>query len=309
MLVMFFLISSICINASNRFDLKVENLARPYKKAGDFVFNYNISEVIDGESISVLYGFSQYNFKKLDQSLQQATKLIRSRRLMPYQVSNLKILINKLEKIKSFIIDYEGLITYYEIASTYHEIDMNDDNIVDYLLQKSLQLGLPSMKGRGLYKFVKRIDLDQRRLCALLEYGTTNHDVVIKIQELQQKIQKLRIKIICSSQYATQIGKTRFLKAFGILLFPFVWGCYCAIQFMYIYNQIQIATSFVGLLLLIILLPVLIIYYLMIASVGFLISVPVIIIPTIVATTIHDCKQAAQYNIPKERSSVFSLAL
>jgi len=215
--------SSVFIDASHVYERKIAKLARPYEQAVEFIMNMDQKLPIDDFTIFQFFAQSSLSTRKNQRIFRQRLKTIKF--LANHQIASedldneINFLIENLDKVQSFITEHADVhYAYYDILGYYHYVNELEYDIVAVLMETSTQLGLPSMHDRGLYKFVKKIDLDLRRLNFLFINNILPDQMVLKIKELQNKLFILKNNIIHSFDYKEQLTKTRWFKALGIII-------------------------------------------------------------------------------------------
>ncbi len=283
-----------CLFGIDRQNSRIEKLAQPYQQAMQFVASLDSVSHVNDHDIFIF--FNKYGFYKK----QDITKLHRTVRILKNMMAVKKlsqeaqakaaVFVYDLEKVASFVADYaptyQGLITYYEIAAYYYYIDEQHAHVVDFLLEQSEKIGLPNMHKRGLYKFVKKIDLDLRRLTALFAQEIISDDLVVKMNQTKTKLLILKSKVVMSSQYKYQLSKTRWLKAFGIILLPISIGLTCGLIAVIYGSHVLTTNVFIGTVS-------------SVAMLGFL--------GAVIGITAQELEESTKYNIPVHSTSLFSL--
>ena len=227
LLFFFTFISASSLVATGRIEKRIAKLVRPYKNAIDFVLSLDSIGHANDHDIFIFFNNNQLHkkkdIKKLSRTLNSVKKMQDLKKLSRYNSSELKSLICNLEKVEVFVkqhaSSYYALKVYNEVMEFYKPVDSKIDSVVNLIMSQSKSLGFSSMQGRGLYKFVKKIDLDLRRIAALFVQNTLSDDLVVKINALKTKLVLLKSKITMSSIYKSQLNKTRWLKAIGIMMY------------------------------------------------------------------------------------------
>lgn len=274
---------------TDRLYKRIEKLIFPYEKVIDFFDCLDSSGNIHDQDVYSFFTTSNLYQKKEIRKFHRILRIIKhvtySKKSLYKHRKELELLINKLEKIQKFVVDYAttyyALITYYEIVSSYYYIDEDDEAVVNVIMQGFDKLGLQSMRGRGLYKFVKKIELDLRRLQALFFQNMISDELIVKINKIKTKLVIFKGKIIESSEYKKQLMKTRLLKAIGVSILFFA----IIVPINIVLNEmLPVASSFVHPLI--------------------FRSSPVPIIGTVI--TIQEMNESTKYNIPVHSTSLFS---
>ena len=291
------LVFSVLVEASSKFEQKIERLARPYDKAAEFLADVNPS-LKCSETVAVKF-FDQFGLykkndkKKFERSLKSLKKLATKKNLQRDERYFIENKIAQLDKIQKFIVDYAATyyprMVYNEIAGQYNYIDEQSDIVVDLIIDKPWLLNIATAKDRGLYHFVKKIDLDQRRLTFLLTQTRVKDDLAVEIHQLIAKLTILKDIIVESPEYKKQLSKTRWLKACGIVFVPMLF--------------------FIPTILL----------YAAVAPITMALTIPTMIVFApltglvqasfwaALVTTVQDIKEVRKYEIPVHARSVFSL--
>ena len=203
---------------------KIERLIQPYEGAIEFVMNLDPAHQINDHDVFIFFSkhdlFQKKDIQKFNSVVRTIKKLTYSKKSLLAHRGQLEVLIVRLEKVQDFITKYASmhyaLINYYDIAARYFYIDEHHESVVDLIVRQSEKLGLPSMeKGRGLYKFAKKIDKDIHQLAVLFLQTNPSDDLVVKMNQLKTKLVVLKSKIVENSMYRSQLSKTRWLKAIG----------------------------------------------------------------------------------------------
>jgi hypothetical protein len=239
-----FLFSLSLISASfafgfDRLERRIEKLVQPYQAAMDFVVGLDPARVVNDHDVFMFFNknglYKKQDVRKFERTVRIVKNLMRSKKLLPEVHTKIAGILYELETVGNFVTayasTYAALITYYEIAAYYYYVDEQHPQVVDFLMEQSEKIGLPKMHKRNLYKLVKKINLDLRRLTALFTKPTTSDDLVVKMNQTKVKLLTLKSKIIVSAQYKEQLSKTRWLKAFGVIVAPaillgMVYGSY-----------------------------------------------------------------------------------
>ncbi len=272
---------------ADRLDRKIEKIAKPYQPAIAFLANLDNAAAVQDHDIFVFFNNFGLHTKNDVRKLQSAMKILKrfaasSKASHDTQIK-LNVLLHDLQGVAQFArqyaANYQSLVAYYEISAYYFYIDEQHPAIVSMLMQQHEQLGLPSMHKRGLYKFVKKIDLDLRRLTSLFTKNTTSDELVVKLNQLKRKLITLQSSIHASAEFKAQQSKTRWLKFFGVFVVPVV-----------LFSPLIVAAS-LG------------------AVAGPLyIFVPAVILYPFVSFSmaIHELKESSKYDIPVHSTSLFS---
>ncbi len=220
-----FIMTSFCCTAKS--DLrKIERLVHPYENAIEFVTNLDLTCRVNDTDISMFFSennlYQKKDIKKFNDIIRRVKNLTYNKKSLVSYRDKLENLIDNLEKVQTFITDYATmnyvLINYNEIASRYFYIDEQHKNVIGLTIRQSEKLGWPNMeKGRGLYKFVKKIDLDLRHLTKLFVQCDLSDDIIIKMNHMKTKLTILKSKIVASDIYKSQLRTTRLLKTFGVI--------------------------------------------------------------------------------------------
>jgi len=223
-LLVFALILPVFVDASYKAEKKIDKLARPYEKAVESLATLQTRAQLDDYTIYQYFTESglltKKDQRKFDRSLKMIKTLVKINTFSLSQKNKISFLIDNLDRVYNFIIEHASThYAYYDIAGYYHYVDEQQSDLAEVLMEKSTQLMLPSMHGRGLYKFVKKIDLDLRRLNALFINNNLSDAEILKINQLKNKLLTLKSNLTDSFEYERQLRKTRWLKAVGV----FVW--------------------------------------------------------------------------------------
>jgi len=281
------LVSSSFMFGSSKVEHKIQKLAQPYENAVNFIVTLDSARTVNDHDIFQFFNqcglYSRKDVRVFKRSLSKIKKLTYKNKALQGKRDQFVVLINNLQKINNFIVEhsstYYALCTHYEISAFYHYIDAESASVVNSIIQSPSKIGLSSMQGRGLYKLVKKIDLDIRRLTALFVQNIVSDDAIIKINQTKKKLVTLKSKIMVSKTYKSQLTKTRLLKAIGVfiplclLVFPFylaVVGCEVVISEIALYAILS----------------------------GFGI--------TMIAITVQEMQESVKYNIPVHSNSLFS---
>jgi hypothetical protein len=289
------LVLTPCIMIADRLERRIDKLVKPYQGALDFITALDPVHQVNDHDVFVFFNQNQMHKKQDLRNLKSTVRIIKriacTKKSLPQTQSKIAVLLHDLGRVIDFIENYAttyaGLITYYEITACYYYIDEQHADVVNLLMNQSDKLGLPSMQKRGLYKFVKKIDLDVRRLTALFTRNIISDDLVVKMNQTKTKLLTLKSKIIVSKDYKVQHSKTRWLKTFGVLIVPvFVFGvAYGAAIFWAMLSGTQVC------------------------EVGTIVTP--ILYPTLFVTTLgitaQELRQSSKYNIPVHSTSLFSL--
>ncbi|MBP6869376.1 hypothetical protein KBC04_00615 [Candidatus Babeliales bacterium] len=227
--------------AKDHAEKQIEKLVTPYEPAIEFILSLDPSRKVNDHDIFLFFNkyglFQKKDIKKFKSSLSIVKRLTYKKKTLLKYRHHLENLIDNLEKVQNFITahstTYYALLTYYEISAFYYYIDEQHADVVGLMTSQSNKLGLPTMQGRGLYKFVKKIDLDLRRLTALFVQNNLSDDFIVKINNLKTKLVTLKNKIIITSVYKSQLRKTRLLKACGVITlisFTVAYAAYFAVS-------------------------------------------------------------------------------
>jgi hypothetical protein len=286
------LLSTFFIASIDRLEKRIDKIAKPYQAAIDFIVNLDPARPVNDHDVFMFFSKNGLYDKKDVRTLKSRCKIIKrlaqSKKTSPEVQAKIAVLLHDLGRVVQFVQDYAvtyaALITYYEITAHYYYIDEQHEQVVDLLMEQSEKLGLPSMQKRGLYKFVKKIDFDLRRLTALFTQDIISDDLVVKMNQIKRKLGILKSKIIVSKDYKVQHSKTRWLKAFGVLvlLTP------CGLLGLFVATC---GTSFLGGPIVVLAFP---------AIVG-----PFVI--TYVGITAQELRESTKYSIPVHSTSLFSL--
>lgn len=286
------LLLTSCIMSVDRLERRIDKLVKPYQRALDFIVALDPVHQVNDHDVFVFFNqnklYKKQDLRKLKSTMRIIKRITCTKKSLPQNQAKIAVLLHDLGRVVDFIENYAttyaGLITYYEITAHYYYIDEQHEQVVDLLMEQSEKLGLPTMKKRGLYKFVKKIDLDLRRLTALFTQEIISDDLVVKMNQIKRKLGILKSKIIVSSDYKAQLSKTRWLKAFGVLvlLTP------CGLLGLFVATC---GTSFLGGPIVVSAFP---------AIVG-----PFVI--TYVGITAQELRESTKYSIPVHSTSLFSL--
>lgn len=291
-LLIFTLISASLSFAVTRTEKRIARLVKPYEKVIEFVSDLDsIQQVNDHDVFVFFYKYGLYHKKdvtKFKRVVRVVKKMASTRKHLYDNDLELDILIDNLEKIQKFIVDYAAtyyaLITYHEIAAYYYYIDEQHQAVVGLITEQSEKLGLPSMQGRGLYKFVKKIDLDQRRLAALFAQNIISDELMIKVNQIKTKLIVLKRKIAMNPLYKSQLSKTRWFKACAVLILPFFVMLPLAS-----YGTVFLGSSSAA-------------YFFKVQGIGYL----TLYGAGSLIVTIKELKESSQYDIPVHSTSLFS---
>lgn len=278
------------IDAINSAEKRIVRLLQPYDEAVDFIINLDPLRQVNDHDVFVFFNkhglYQKKDVRRFNSTFRVVKKLIYTKKSLYKNREKLELLIDNLEKVKNFIVDhaatYYALITYYEIAASYYYIDEQHDAVVNLIVQQSDKLGLPRMQGRGLYKFVKKIDLDLRRLTALFAQNTVSDDLILKMNAIKTKLVILKAKIVENPIYKSQLSKTRWLKAFGLLL-SLIPICIAA-GFFNAMLPGSLASSYL---------------------LALICAIPILFL-TQAVVTMHELYESSRYNIPVHSNSLFS---
>lgn len=226
LLLIFACVMSSLSVVANHDKHRIERLVEPYEQAINFIMNVDNTCQVKDHDIFMFFNttnlYEKKDVRKFNRVVHMVKKLTYTKKSLLESRNELELLIDNLEKVQKFIVDYAAthyaLITYYEIAASYYYIDEHHADVTNLIMQQSEKFGLPSMQGRGLYKFVKKIDLNLRRLTALFAQNIISDEVAVKANQIKTKLITLKSKIVENSQYKVQRSKTRWLKAFGIIV-------------------------------------------------------------------------------------------
>jgi|GEM_PF-1034360 len=284
------LFSSVAICSLRQSEKKIEKLSRDYENTFELAMNLESQSSIDDYAIFKFFheaGLSTVKARnKINKSLQSMKVLYENGNFSFNQRNKLSFLLDNLYKVQNLIVQYAtNDYAYYDIAAYYHYVDENQPDVVVVLMEISTQLMLPSMHGRGLYHFIKKINLDLRRLNALFVSNALSHDMTLKVNQLKNKLLLLREHIIESLEYQEQAKQTRWLKAVGLLI-PVVAAL--TIVLMICITPSYVASIAVGIMFVSIL-------------VGLTVIFPVI------GITIKELRESNKYQIPVHTDSCFSL--
>lgn len=294
-LLILIIISSVFINAKESFELKIKKITFDYARAAELIENQTLTTDIENNNVFISNFFNETGLyskraiKKFTQSLNSIKKLATKKNIPQEQIIFVNTSILRLEKIQQFIAKHAN--TYYaekiynEIEEIYHCIDEQDENILD---QPKL-LDISTQKNRSLYHFVKKINLDIRRLHALLALENIADKTIIKLNNLLTKTSILQERFVETSIYKQQLRRTRWLKACGIVFVPMIF----IFPIVALYAIIAPITMMATVPALIFGAPVLgLVYASLIVS---------------IVTTVQDIKEAREFEIPVEARSIFSL--
>ena len=212
----------VFVAASYKAEKRIDKLARPYETAVESLAALQTISQLDDYTIYKYFTESGLSTKKdqrkFDRSLKMIKALARINTFSFSQKNKISFLIDNLDRVHNFIIEHASThYAYYDIAGYYHYVDEQQSDLAEILMETSTQLMLPSMHGRGLYKFVKKIDLDLRRLNALFINNNLSDAEILKINQLKNKLLTLKNDLTDSFEYQRQLSKTRWLKAAGVL--------------------------------------------------------------------------------------------
>ncbi len=287
------LVSTFGMFSTDRLERKMNRMIEPYQGAIAFIDNVDPSRAVNDHDIFIFFNrnglYKKKDIKKLHTTIRIMKSLLRAKKIAPDVKNKITVQLCNLIKITEFVklyaSTYAALITYYEISAYYYYIDEQHGSVIDLLMEQSEKLGLPTMKKRGLYAFVKKINLDLRRLQALFTQEIISDDLVIKMNQVKRKLLVLKNKIIISAEYKAQHTKTRWLKAVGVLLPLILSTSLFIVGLLPIWSSQVVAYKifpdyFLG-------------EFLCYPFVGLGIS-------------IHELKEASKYNIPVHSTSLFS---
>lgn len=278
--------------ASYKVESKIDKLGQPYEIAVESLATLQTRAQLDDYTIYKYFTdsglSSKKDRKKFDRSLEKIKELAKNNNLSVDQKNKINFLIDNLDKVQNFVVEYATTdYAYYDIAAYYHYVNEQEANLIDILMETSTQLTLPSMHGRGLYKFVKKIDLDLRRLNALFVNNRLSDSIVFKIKQLKNKLLIIKDVVEGSYEYQQQVTKTRWLKA-SVLLIPIVM--FIAV---FITAIISPADGIVAV-------AVFVVYFIPLLLGSFIISV--------IGINIRDVYEARKYDIPVRGTSIFSFS-
>ena len=287
------LFSTFVMFSTDRLERKMNRLIEPYQGAIAFIDDMDQSRAVNDHDVFIFFNrhglYKKRDIKKLHTTIRIMKSLLRAKKIAPDVKNKITVQLCNLIKIIEFInvyaSTYAALITYYEISAYYYYIDEQHGSVIDLLMEQSEKLGLPTMKKRGLYAFVKKINLDLRRLQSLFTQEIISDDLVVKMNQVKRKLLVLKNKIIISSEYKAQHSKTRWLKAVGVLLPVILFGALFISGIIPIWSSQAVAYKFFP--------DYFIAELLCYPFVGLGIS-------------IHEFKEASKYNIPVHSSSLFS---
>ena len=266
---------------------RIEKLAQPYEQAIEFIVKLDTVRQIQEHDIFLFFNTNDLherkNIRKLNRAVSHVKKLVYSKKSSLENMQEVEHLVNNLEKVQKFVVEYAStyyaLVVCHEITAFYYYIDEQNQFVASIIANQSEKLGLPSMKGRGLYKFVKKIDLDLRRLTALFAQNIMTDNLALKANQIKTKLVVLRSKIVESSEYKTQVLKTRFLKALGVMT-PFIAVITGAVLSNCVFSSF--------------------------AALELCITLPLILGASAIVTG-KEMRESTKYNIPVHSTSVFSL--
>ena len=215
---------SLFCSAGNRLDKRAARLVKPYEAAMDYVTLHQDESMTD----NVVFDFFQETNLCKNSDIKQIRSVISKMYHIQKKETSLekkeKIaeIIEKLEKVTKFIVEsvttYYAFIVYRDIAESYERIDVTQD---DVLLQVNAVLALRGksvFKGRSLYQFVKQIHIDSTRLKELFGQVVVSDTLVLQINALKVKLDRLKAKVIVTAEYRSQQRKTRLFKSIGVIL-------------------------------------------------------------------------------------------
>ncbi len=220
----FFSFLSLGLAAQSRLDKRVHRLVKPYDKVLEYLADVQEQDVAD----QMLFEFSQKTQLYQKSDIKQIGKVISKMCALQKKYKSLEkqeevaLLVQKLEKAQKYIVEsattYYAYIVYRDINQYYETINvMGADIILQINACLALQ-GKSVFKGRSLYQYVQKINIDSTRLHALFGHVTVSDDLVLQINALKIKLDKLKAKIITTAEYRSQRRKTKLLKAFGLVL-------------------------------------------------------------------------------------------
>ncbi len=221
-ILLFSMVSASFLIGTSRLEKRITRLIKPYEKAIEFVINLDPARPINDHDTFMFFNknglYQKKDVRKFNSVVRTVKRLTYAKKFSSENRGQLELLIAHLEKVQNFIVQqattYYALITYYEIAAFYYYIDEQHADVVNLIIQQSEKLGEPNMQqGRRLYKFVKKIDLDLRRLTALFAQNLVSDDLVVKMNGIKTKLLILKSKIVVSNLYKAQLSKTRWLEA------------------------------------------------------------------------------------------------
>ena len=281
----------------DRLESRIEKIVYPYQEAMNFVLSLDPARAVNDHDVFMFFNkhglYKKQDIRRLQRTVRIVKKLIQSKKSLPEVQAKITVLLYDLEKVTKFVAayatTYATLITYYEIAAYYYYIDEQHAHVVDFLMEQSEKIGLPKMHKRGLYKFVKKIDLDLRRLTGLFTKEIISDDLVVKMNQTKSKLLTLKNKIVINAEYKQQLSKTRLLKAFGIIIAPaillgMVYGSY-------IFWICLSGTGYFGA---------------NEAMIGAVATLSTLIFTVSLGITIQQLRESSKYNIPVHSTSLFS---
>jgi len=292
LLLVFAILLPVFACASYKVESKIDKLARPYEKAVESLASLDTKAQLDDYTIYQYFtesGLSTHkDRKKFHRSLEKIKVLAKNNNFSAEQANKIDFLIDNLNKVQNFVVEYATTdYAYYDIAAYYHYVSEQEANLIDILIETSTQLMLPSMHGRGLYKFVKKIDLDLRRLNALFVNKRLSDSIIFKMKQLKNKLLIIKDAVEGSYEYQQQVTKTRWLKA-SVLLIPIVM--FIAV---FITAIISPANGIVAV-------AAYVVYFIPLLLGSFIISV--------IGINIRDVYEARKYDIPVRGTSIFSFS-
>lgn len=202
-------------------------------------------------------------------------------------IEKVQQLIKLLDFIQIYQPMYAALQLYHELSTLYFHVDENDPMISSAIINNPKLVGLKNVHNRGLYKLIKKIDLDLRRISAVYNQNIVIDTIIMKLNQIKTKILTMRNAITSTELYKKQIQQTRILKALGVILpigilltaswifaLPSVWTMQTA--------GYNFASSY-------------------------LLATPLICYPFVaMGITIHELRESSKYNIPVHSRSLFS---
>ncbi|MDP3788611.1 MAG: hypothetical protein Q8Q60_04850 [Candidatus Chromulinivorax sp.] len=226
-LTIFACLMTFLVGAKSHDLYRIEKMVQPYEDAMAFITNVDSTKQVQDHDVYVFFNnndlYEKKDVNKFNRVLRSVKKLTYAKKSLRDHRDRLELLIDSLEKVQKFIADHASthyaLIKYYEIAASYYYIDEQHSAVTDIIIQQSAKLGLQDMqRGRGLYKFVKKINRDIHSLAVLFYQNNLSDELMIKMNQLKTKLVTLKSKMVTHQLYASQLSTTRWLKAFGSIV-------------------------------------------------------------------------------------------
>jgi|GEM_PF-1872878 len=292
---------SCIINAKNNEQWSISDLIAPHRETIDFVTSLDLTQFVKDQDVFRFFNsnglYQKKDIKNFKRSLQDAQRLISKQNGLKTEKNNLQVLQEFVENHAS---RYYVLLKYYEIANFYHAIDESNQEIINLTLSQLEISGLSMMPNNNLYKFIKKISLDLRRLKSLSIKQVVSDELVIKIHWLIAKLNSLTDRIINTEEYKYQLSSARWFKALIILALPIAWIAFTVLIVACVASAAggssAMAIGMAGA------------FSLGVGSVIALCAIPLTVVAAVGVTTTCDISDSIRYEIPMEPTSCFSLA-